>query len=94
MSTQNGIPNENLKALDLSGLKAALGLIIEQGCEVLREVSQKPLEKGTEIVQKVSENGKIIVDKGVETVKKNPVASLLVALGLGFLVVLIFKKKK
>lgn len=92
--------NSQGKSFDLAELKAALLLTLDLGYEFVKEISQKPLAMGEEVVEKagekgkdVLEKGKDVVDKGVDTAKKHPIATLLAAFGLGFLVVKLLKRK-
>ncbi|MGE4272537.1 MAG: hypothetical protein AB7E31_06655 [Desulfitobacterium sp.] len=82
-----------VNSLNLSELKAALLLVVEQGFEMLKEVSQKPLEVGGEVTQKACEQGEKVINKGVEAAKEHPTEALLIAFGLGFLAAKIFRRK-
>lgn len=88
------------KCFDLSELKAAVLLTLDLGYEFVKELSQKPVEMGEEVIRNagdkgkaVVEKGKEVVDKGVETAKEHPFVTLLAAFGLGFLVVKLLKRK-
>lgn len=83
----------NSKTIDLDQLKDAALLAIDLGYEFIKDVAQKPLAKGEEVLEKVGEKGKECVDKGVETAKQHPLMTLLAAFGLGFLVVKLLKRK-
>ena len=79
--------------IDLSDVKAALLMAVDLGYEVIKEVAQKPVECGGEVAKKVCDEGKKVVDKGVGAAKEHPIAALLIAFGLGFLVVKLLKRK-
>lgn len=83
----------NSKTIDLDQLKDAAILAIDLGYEFIKDVAQKPLAKGEEVLDKVGEKGKECVDKGVETANQHPLMTLLAAFGLGFLVVKLLKRK-
>jgi len=80
-------------SLDLSDVKAALLMAVDLGFEALKEVAQKPIEAGEEVAMKACDEGKKVVEKGVGVAKEHPIATLLVAFGLGFLVVKLLKRK-
>lgn len=79
--------------IDLTDVKAALLMAVDLGYELVKEVAQKPLEAGEEVAKKACEQGKKAVDKGVVAAKEHPLAALLIAFGLGFLVVKFLKRK-
>jgi len=78
--------------IDLAGLKETLFQAVDLGCEVIKELSEKPLEVGGEVAKKACENGKKVVDKGLVAAKEHPLATILIAFGLGFLVAKILKR--
>lgn len=79
--------------IDLSDVKAALLMAVDLGYEVIKEVAQKPIECGGEVAKKACDEGKKVVEKGVGAAKEHPLATLLIAFGLGFLVVKLLKRK-
>lgn len=79
--------------IDLSDVKAALLMAVDLGYEVIKEVAQKPIEAGEDVAKKACEEGKKAVEKGVGVAKEHPLATLLIAFGLGFLVVKLLKRK-
>ncbi|AFL99400.1 hypothetical protein Desde_0965 [Desulfitobacterium dehalogenans ATCC 51507] len=79
--------------IDLSDVKAALLMAVDLGYEVIKEVAQKPIEAGEDVAKKACEEGKKVVEKGAGVAKEHPLATLLIAFGLGFLVVKLLKRK-
>ncbi|AGA68365.1 hypothetical protein Desdi_0841 [Desulfitobacterium dichloroeliminans LMG P-21439] len=92
---QSNEPTTSAQAnpIDLSDVKAALLMAVDLGFEVVKEVVQKPVETGEEVAKKACEEGKKVVEKGVGAAKEHPLATLLIAFGLGFLVVKLLKRK-
>ncbi len=78
---------------DLSEVKAFLEVTLEQGSKLLKELSQKPIEGGEVLLKKAEDYSKKAVDKSTDAVRQHPVITLLVAFGLGFLVVKLLKRK-
>lgn len=89
-STQNNNDNEEI---DLSELKEALQTLVDQGCVLLRKISKQPLDMGEKALLKAAENSKGVVDKCMASAKEHPIEALLIAFGLGFLVVRFLKGK-
>jgi ElaB/YqjD/DUF883 family membrane-anchored ribosome-binding protein len=78
---------------DFSEVKAFLEVTLDQGSKLLKDLSQKPFESGDVLFKKAEDYSKKAVDKSTDAIKQHPLITLLVAFGLGFLVVKLLKRK-